>query len=115
MKKHKYSCLREPTSLSVLKSNPGIRKSETLKVEHLALLLDEVLYLLKFLVVIDNGLPSRWVRSTAMDLLLSAAAVATAKSSANHQQDFEEGNFFDQDNPELMQDFEEFLETSGQL
>ncbi|KAM3177859.1 hypothetical protein ACTXT7_003696 [Hymenolepis weldensis] len=109
------SCLREPTSLSVLKSNPGIRKSETLKVEHLALLLDEVLYLLKFLVVIDNGLPSRWVRSTAMDLLLSAAAVATAKSSANHQQDFEEGNFFDQDNPELMQDFEEFLETSGQL
>lgn len=106
------SCLREPSNISVLKGNPSIKKVETLKVEHLALLLDEVLYLLKYLVVIDNGLPSRWVRSTAMDLLLSAAAVVNVNTN---QQDFGEGNFFDQDNPELMQDFEEFLETSGQL
>ncbi|VDN99282.1 unnamed protein product [Rodentolepis nana] len=108
------SCLREPSDISVLKNNPSINNVETLKVEHLALLLDEVLYLLKFLVVIDNGLPSRWVRSTAMDLLLSAAAVTTANASINHQ-DFGDDNLFDQDNQELMQDFEEFLETSGQL
>lgn len=112
------SCLREPANLSVLENNPNLMKVESLTVQHLASLLDEVLYLLKFLVVIDNGLPSRWVRSTAMDLLLSAAAVVpTAPLTVDPPSDEADDDLtiFDQENPEVMQDFQNFLQTSGQL
>ncbi|KAM7541117.1 hypothetical protein Aperf_G00000021107 [Anoplocephala perfoliata] len=112
------SCLREPADLSVLENNPNLKEMDSLTVQHLASLLDEVLYLLKFLVVVDNGLPSRYVRSSAMDLLLSAAAVvppAPLTVDPPSEEVDEEVNLFDQENPEVMQDFQNFLQTSGQL
>ncbi|VDD81632.1 unnamed protein product [Mesocestoides corti] len=91
--------------------------------------MDKLLFRVKHMMVIDGGFPSTWLRSTALELLLSSASVYSASVSCmggpNDWHEIDEPSCSDEDDvsiegltaaddPEVLNDFRNFLQSSGQ-
>ena len=120
------SCLNSPPPKSS-NINDEILKVDSLASHHLLTILDGVLFRVKHMVVIDGGFPSKWIRSTAMDLLLNAAlsysaalALACGDSTndwrgvSDEEDDVVIEGVTGTENSEVLKDFRDFLASSGQ-
>lgn len=91
----------------------------------LASLTDKLLFFIKRLVVLDAGLPSPWLRSVAIDFLLSCSSAYTpVNNNTGNVGDWQGGGASDEDelsieglgdeDPDVMDAFRNFLHSSGQ-
>lgn len=93
----------------------------------------KLLFRVKRLIVLEGGFPNPWVRSTALDLLLAASSATYAPlgngretATTNDWRGADTGNvasdedevsiegLTDNDNPDVLKDFRDFLASSGQ-
>ncbi|KAH9285809.1 V-type proton ATPase subunit F [Echinococcus granulosus] len=117
------SCLNPPSSSS--KDNQSLLKTDFITSQHLATLVDKVLFRVKHMMILDNGFPSKWIRSTAMDLLLAGASLYNPmfvcgggasewRGGSDDEDDIVIEGVTSTDNPEVLRDFRHFLASTGQ-
>lgn len=117
------SCLNPPPSPP--KGDQSLLKTDFITSQHLATLVDKVLFRVKHMMVLDDGFPSKWIRSTAMDLLLAAASsfspmfvcgetTSEWRGGSDDEDDVEIEGVTSTDNPEVLRDFRHFLASTGQ-
>ncbi|VDM35099.1 unnamed protein product [Hydatigera taeniaeformis] len=107
------------------KDDQSLLKTDFSTLPHLATLLDKVLFLVKHMMVLDSGFPSKWIRSTAMDLLLTGASsfnpmfvcggnTSEWRGGSDDEDDVVIEGVTSTDRPEVLRDFRHFLASTGQ-
>ncbi|KAL5964346.1 hypothetical protein TSMEX_007914 [Taenia solium] len=117
------SCLNPPPSPP--KDDQSFLETDFITSQHLATLVDKVLFRVKHMMILDDGFPSKWIRSTAMDLLLAAASsfsplfvcgenTSEWRGGSDDEDDVVIEGVTSTDNPEVLRDFRHFLASTGQ-
>ncbi|KAL5111762.1 Insulin-degrading enzyme [Taenia crassiceps] len=114
------SCLNPPPPP---KDDQSLLKTDFITSQHLATLVDRVLFQVKHMMVLDDGFPSKWIRSTAMDLLLAAASSFSSifvcgettnewRGGSDDEDDVVIEGVTSTDKPEVLRDFRHFLAST---